>query len=197
MYRMHLLFSNKFIQALQQRLSLAVIGLFLVALVSVALFSGCQSATQKQVDVFFPKMLPTSSSMADNTQKLVTESTVPLTESVLNTVRRELPNQKQVLTFALNQLLKGPTQTEKNIGLYSEIPQGTKLIQVSQTGNQVTVDLDPTFVSGGGSSSFQTRLTQIQKTIKANTSSQTKVAITINGDPVKYYGGEGIEIATE
>jgi hypothetical protein len=165
-------------------ITVVCLGLLLCAM---AFLAGCQGQSPKQVAVYFAKAAPEVKASPNN------PDTAPLAEAVISAVRRELPEQTQTLNFAIKQLLTGPTPAEKVQGLYSEIPAGTKLLRLVQKNNQVTVDLTPMFVSGGGASSIQTRLNQVQKTVQANTSPKTKVSITINGQPMEYYGGEGLE----
>jgi spore germination protein GerM len=80
-------------------------------------------------------------------------------QSIVEDVVRKLPEnaKKTPLRFALTELLKGPTQEEKSEGFYTEIPQGTRLLDVQTQGNTVAVNLSKHFTSGGGSTSMNQR----------------------------------------
>jgi len=95
----------------------------------------------------------------------------------------------QILTTALNQLLAGPTDANAA----SSIPQGTTLRDVMIEPDGVHVDLSPEFKGGGGSAAMTGRLGQIiytATTLEPN----AKVWISVNGEPLRLLGGEGLEI---
>ena len=49
---------------------------------------------------------------------------------IFKKVKRELPDGQSKLKFALNQLVAGPSQYEKSIGVYSEIPKDVKILGI-------------------------------------------------------------------
>lgn len=114
-----------------------------------------------------------------------------VTEGVTRTVPQAYSGDK--LAFAVNELLKGPTPQEKAQGFFSEMPAGTRLIQVARQGKTIHVNLSDKFTSGGGSTSMQQRLEELTKTIQYQ-EKKIPVDVDINGHPLKVLGGEGLEV---
>ena len=108
----------------------------------------------------------------------------------LTPVTRQLKT-KGTLENIVALLLKGPTISESNQGIYSEIPKNVKLISVAQTPQYVIVNLDSSFGEGGGSDSIENRLKQLAKTVRAN-SDVKNVFLYIDNKQVEYLGGEGV-----
>lgn len=96
------------------------------------------------------------------------------------------------IKFAIQSLIAGPKYEEKNRGVYSEIPAGTKIIYVTETSDKVIINLNSEFENGGGTDSIYKRLFQIIKTAKRNTSKP--VYLYIEGSKAEVIGGEGIMI---
>lgn len=95
-------------------------------------------------------------------------------------------------SYSLMLLFSGVSDEEKEKGLYSEIPKGTKLLSVEDKKTHYVVNLSQEFESGGGALSMQLRLEQLVKTIESNF--DKPVYLEIEGVPKKTFGGEGIEI---
>jgi spore germination protein GerM len=95
----------------------------------------------------------------------------------------------QILTVALNHLLAGP----KDANVASSIPQGTTLRNVTIEPDGIHVDLSPEFKVGGGSAAMTGRLGQIIYTA-TTLEPHAKVWISVNGEPLRLLGGEGLEI---
>lgn len=93
------------------------------------------------------------------------------------------------LQAALRALLVGPHDAR----LHTEIPQGTALLGVGVRDGVVTVDVSPTFASGGGSTSMLGRVWQVVYTATQFPDAPA-VQILINGRRVEALGGEGILI---
>ncbi len=115
-------------------------------------------------------------------------------DDVYKIVKREYDKEKDgsKLSFALSELVKGPTVAEKSRGIYSEIPSGTKILAVSKNDGKVSVDLSQDFELGGGTDGLYKRLYQLIKTVNKNTSEN--VYLKIEGREVDVIGGEGIMI---
>lgn len=115
-------------------------------------------------------------------------------EEVYKVVKREYHAKTDgtKLKFSIENLLKGPNPTEKTKGIYSEIPQGTKLLSLEETPEKITINLSGDFEQGGGTDGLYKRLYQIIKTSNKNTT--TKVYLYINGKQADVIGGEGIMI---
>lgn len=115
-------------------------------------------------------------------------------EEVYKIVKREY-NAKEngtKLRYSIESLLKGPNSKEKAKGIYSEVPQGIKLISLDEAPDKITINLSSDFEQGGGTDSLYKRLYQLIKTANKNTT--TDVYLQLNGKPVDIFGGEGIMI---
>ncbi|MBK8191048.1 MAG: GerMN domain-containing protein [Vampirovibrionales bacterium] len=109
-------------------------------------------------------------------------------------VRAIPPAEKaQPLTFALSQLLKGPETQETADGYFSEIPKGTRLLSVRQSQGRYRVNLSQQFTAGGGSSSMQQRMKQLQQTI-LGVEKRVPVFVDIEGKQLDVLGGEGVVV---
>jgi hypothetical protein len=95
------------------------------------------------------------------------------------------------LEAALTRMLQGNHGINATTG--SEIPKGTQLLGLSTEGNTVTVNLSKNFNTGGGSTSMIGRVAELQKVIHTiNPNYRLKIAI--EGKPIPYVGGEGLEL---
>ena len=92
--------------------------------------------------------------------------------------------------FAVSNLLKGPSSSEKNNGMYSEIPYGTKLLSVKEDSQKVIINLSADFEFGGGGDSLYKRVYQLIKTVNKNTAKP--VYLFIDGRQADIIGGEGL-----
>lgn len=113
-------------------------------------------------------------------------------EEVYKVVRRKYSSKsgETKLKFSIKSLLKGPTRKESAKGIYSEIPQGTKLLSIEETPERVTINLSGDFEQGGGTDGLYKRLFQLIKTSNKNTTAE--VYLYINGKQADVVGGEGI-----
>ena len=66
---------------------------------------------------------------------------------------------------ALEALLAGPSDEERDAGLTTEIPDGTELLDLAVADGTATVDLSDAFEDGGGSASMQARVAQVVATL--------------------------------
>ncbi len=108
-------------------------------------------------------------------------------------VKRPFNSEKDKMKTAIESLLQGPNEKEKEKGLYSEIPKETKLLKINQTPVHVEIDLSGNFEYGGGSSSLIARTNQLIKTSKTAADGKP-VYLLIDGEKVEVIGGEGIII---
>lgn len=112
----------------------------------------------------------------------------------LRSVNRKCDIEKEdsCFAFAIKELISAPSRWEKSKGFTSEIPQNTKILSVREGENSVKIDLSSAFETGGGAESTYTRVMQVIKTAKANTSQP--VYLYINGKQADVIGGEGIMV---
>ena len=94
------------------------------------------------------------------------------------------------LKFSVNSLIKGPKPEEKRRGVYTEVPSGAEVINITEHSDKVIVNLNSAFVTGGGTDSLYKRLYQLIKTVKLNTN--LPVYLYIDGQRADVVGGEGI-----
>ncbi|HEY9786680.1 MAG TPA: GerMN domain-containing protein [Candidatus Obscuribacterales bacterium] len=97
------------------------------------------------------------------------------------------------LSLAVNELLRGPTPEEEQAGLASEIPKGTILLAVRPLDDDYEIDLSRRFASGGGSSSMETRIEQLRRTV-AKVVGTKRVFLNVEGQRLLTAAGEGLEI---
>lgn len=113
-------------------------------------------------------------------------------EEVYKVVKREYDSEKgeTKLKYSIENLLKGPNIAEQKKGIYSEIPQGTRLLSIEETPNKIVINLSGDFEQGGGTDGLYKRLYQLIKTANKNT--VLDVYLNINGKQADVIGGEGI-----
>lgn len=108
-------------------------------------------------------------------------------------IETKVDNNDDTLKSAIEALLEGPGEENKRNGFYSEIPSGTKLLNIKETDKYIIVNLNDKFQYGGGTDSIYNRLKQLIKTV-----SQTKINkdiyLYINGKQADVIGGEGVII---
>jgi hypothetical protein len=92
---------------------------------------------------------------------------------------------------AVEALLEGPSETERDAGLATAVPEGTELLGLSIADGVATVDLSGAFAEGGGSLSMQSRVAQVVYTLTQFPSVE-RVAFRLDGEPVEAIGGEGV-----
>lgn len=84
------------------------------------------------------------------------------------------------------ELLKGPTADEKKLGYASSIPEGVKIVSISQraaaAGTQVLIDFSPQMSQAAGACRVSSIRAQIEQTAKAiDPKTPTEVIISVNG----------------
>ena len=111
----------------------------------------------------------------------------------LEKVIKTVPPESNKLNFALKELVNGPSFKERNQGLSSEIPKGTKILNITTRDKSIIIDLSNEFQYGGGTESQYTRLNQLIKTV-VNLKLNKPVYLYLNGEQADVIGGEGILI---
>lgn len=94
--------------------------------------------------------------------------------------------------FAVTALFDGPKPEESKLGVYSEIPVGTRLLNIVDASDGVYINLSKHFETGGGTDSIYKRIFQLIKTTKYNTNKP--VYLLIENEKVEVLGGDGIMI---
>ena len=94
---------------------------------------------------------------------------------------------------AVEALLTGPEGIEVEMGMTTEIPEGTELLGLDIADGVATVDLSSEFETGGGSLSMQLRVAQVVFTLTQFDTVDT-VEFRIDGAPVTSIGGEGVMV---
>jgi len=77
--------------------------------------------------------------------------------------------------------------------LYSAIPANTKVLSAVTKSKEVRINLSQDFTKGGGSASMQGRIIQVLYTA-TTLEPDAKVYLSVEGKPLKYIGGEGLEV---
>lgn len=115
-------------------------------------------------------------------------------EEVYKVVKREYDENVDgaKLRFAITSLIMGPKQSEKQDGIYSEVPSSTNVLHIYDKGDHIIIDLSSGFVYGGGSESIYKRLFQLIKTVIRNT--DKPAYLYIDGKQADVIGGDGIMI---
>ena len=94
------------------------------------------------------------------------------------------------IRFSINTLIQGPKQEERQRGVYTEVPSGSEIINISEQKDKVIINLNSAFVNGGGTDSLYKRLYQLIKTARLN--SNLPVYLYIDNQRADVVGGEGI-----
>jgi germination protein M len=94
---------------------------------------------------------------------------------------------------AMEALLDGPEGIETEMGMGTEIPEGTELLDLDISDGVATVDLSGEFDDGGGSLSMQVRAAQVVFTLTQFDTVDT-VQFRLDGEAVEAIGGEGVMV---
>jgi hypothetical protein len=178
--------------------------LFVVLLLSVGLaVAGCDGGDGGGTTTAGTTTVSTTEGPGTTTEGPPTTTGVAETTSVLvylfrdderaGVARRTVPATRAVGAAAMRELLKGPAVEEKDAGLGTLIPEGTKLLGLSVSGGIATVDLSHEFTSGGGSLSMRGRVAQVVHTLTQFPSIR-RVRFAIDGEPAEAIGGEGVVV---
>ena len=116
-------------------------------------------------------------------------------EEVYKAVKREYSKDVDGsrIKFAITSLIRGPKPEEKQRGVYTEVPSGADIINITEQSDKVIINLNSAFVTGGGTESLYKRLYQLIKTSKLN--STLPVYLYIDGQRADVVGGEGIMLS--
>lgn len=189
-----------------QKLFLGLVG---VAMIGASVFLGLKLLSPDNVDIENPSVQAPAETPAE-TETPAEKPAQPKAKEYVNIVfigqnenheeiykivKREYSPQidGSKIKYAITSLILGPKQSEKSSGIYSEIPQGTVVLNVQERPDRVILDLSRKFENGGGTDSVYKRLYQIIKTAKRNT--EKPVYLYIDGKQADVIGGDGIMIS--
>ena len=113
---------------------------------------------------------------------------------VLIPVVRKVPKDKTAYEVAIQQLFLGPTEAEQSKQeLNTEVPEGSRLIDVEENPKEVKINISARFINGGGSETMQVRFRQFRETALTLAKGRP-VYLYIDGAKAKMLGGEGLEV---
>ena len=99
-------------------------------------------------------------------------------------------NNDEAIASVINTLIaEKPPESE----LYSAIPANTKVLSTTTKNKEIRIDFSQDFTKGGGSASMQGRIIQVLYTA-TSLEPDAKVYLSVEGKPLKYIGGEGLEV---
>jgi len=102
---------------------------------------------------------------------------------------RDTKDPEVVLATAFNRLLTGSPEANT----FSNIPEGTQLLNIAVEDDGIYLNLSKEFTSGGGSASMISRVGQVIYTA-TSLESDAKVWLYVDGEPLELLGGEGLEV---
>jgi spore germination protein GerM len=132
------------------------------------------SAADKEVSVFFLKL-------DEKSEKIY-----------LSTVKRKVSD-KQLLSSALDQLIKGPTSSEQNKGYITAVPSRLKIRSIDIKGKTAEIDFNGVIEEGAAGDILLKRIQQIVHTA-TQFDTVDSIIIKINGQRRKTIGGDGYSI---
>jgi len=121
-------------------------------------------------------------------------------EVVLTGVERKFPVDQdwvlpeRQLKWIAQKLLEGPSEQEKQAGLYTEIPKTTTVKGVEGKDDKLYLDLEASFSQGAGSNAIIERVEQVKKTVQDMPNRQYPVYLKVEGKLLETVGSEGLEI---
>jgi len=186
-----------------QKILLIFIGLCMILVLGVVAFNVFMPKPEiKPDDVEVSKRSTVEQELPSDKPELKTKEYVNIyfigknehNEEVYKAVKRQYSEDVDgsKLKFSVYALVNGPKPEEKQKGVYSEIPNSAQVINISEQHDRVIVNLNSSFVNGGGADSLYKRLYQLIKTVKLN--SDLPVYLYIDGQKADVVGGEGIII---
>lgn len=186
-----------------QKILLIFIGLCMILVLGVVAFNVFMPKPEiKPDDIEVSKRSTVEQELPSDKPELKTKEYVNIyfigknehNEEVYKAVKRQYSEDVDgsKLKFSVYALINGPKPEEKQKGVYSEIPHSAQVINISEQHDRVIINLNSSFVNGGGADSLYKRLYQLIKTVKLN--SDLPVYLYIDGQKADVVGGEGIII---
>lgn len=111
----------------------------------------------------------------------------------LSPVKRTVAD-RDILASALENLIKGPTQKEKDRGYITAVPQGLKIRSISINGRTAEIDFNSAIEEGAAGDILLKRVQQIVYT-STQFEPVNSIVIKINGQRRKSMGSDGFSIS--
>ncbi|MBI3590335.1 MAG: GerMN domain-containing protein [Candidatus Melainabacteria bacterium] len=108
-------------------------------------------------------------------------------------VNRKVSRDDSIAAAAVRELFLGPSKIEERKGIMTEIPVGTRLINIEESEDEIVVNISPQYLTGGGSATMQLRYLQIYRTLKKIVPFK-EIYLQVDGKVLKTIGGEGLEV---
>ncbi|HEX9259239.1 MAG TPA: GerMN domain-containing protein [Acidimicrobiales bacterium] len=164
---------------------------FVLAVAAVALLAACGVPSESKPRVVSESdRLPFDSGPAPQPGDERSPKVYFLTEAGgterLQSASRDVPANP---TAVLNELLKGVTAQEQTRRMRTSIPQGTRLLGVSQQGRLLVVDLSPEFFQGAGEAQIEA-VAQVVLSARG-LDNVDRVQIVVAGSPREWPRGDG------
>lgn len=149
-----------------------------------------ETVVKDEAEIKLPEEEPIAAEKKENKIFVYFLSTDKNGNQFLKPVPRTVSDGTDSLEYAVNQLLKGPDSSERSSGAYSEIPEETRLLNITDSSDRIIINFSSNFGIGGGSDSIYSRMRQLIKTVLANT--KKPVYLYLDGKQADILGGEGI-----
>lgn len=162
--------------------------LLVLALVASAV-SGCSRVTTPQPQA--PARRPTPPSPEFTETRVLAYFTRGEKVGVAARFVRVEPTTTALARAAVQALVAGPSDEERQFGLGTAVPQGTRVNGVTIRDKVATVDLSREFASGGGSLSMLLRVAQVVCTLTQFDDIE-RVTFALDGEKAQAIGGEGV-----
>ena len=186
-----------------QKLLLIFIGFCMVVVIGLIAFNVLMPKPEVQPNDIEVSKRSVEEEVAEKSQEPQTKEYVNIyfigknehNEEVYKAVKRQYNKDidGSKIRFAVTSLIMGPRQEERRRGVYTEIPSGSEVINITEKSDSVIINLNSNYVYGGGADSLYKRLYQLIKTVKLN--SKLPVYLYIDGQKADVVGGEGIMIS--
>ncbi len=115
-------------------------------------------------------------------------------DGTLDFVKRHVPNDAKLISFVADELLAGPSVSEKESGYFSLIPKSVKILTATKEKDQIILNFSKEIgLNGAGSTRVDRRLSQIVYTF-TEISGVKYVQILVDGEEGAPLGDEGFII---
>ncbi len=186
-----------------QKILLIIIGIFMFAVVGLVAFNVLMpkpdvqpddiSVSERNVEEVFDRQQEEQDTKTEKEYINIyfigkNKSNEEVYKAVKRVYNKDVDGSK--IRYAITSLIRGPRPEERQLGVYTEIPSGAEIINITEQSDKIIINLNSAFVTGGGTDSLYKRLYQLIKTSRLNSS--LPVYLYIDGQQADVVGGEGI-----